>query len=250
MKLTRRSVLGAFGAMASLGALGGLSSVSTLAATLARTNTPKRIGVIGAGSLGGTVGSLWVQAGHEVLFSSRHPDELKSMVSGLGARASAGTPSEAAAFGSIILFAVPYSALPALGKELADALRGKIILDACNPSAYSSDALVTEAQANGAGPTTAKYLPGARVVRAFSAVDATAVAASAGRQNDKLGVPLAGDDAQAVTVAAQLVVDAGCEPVIVGNLASAGSFQRGGPGFRANTTATELRRLLGLPAAG
>ncbi len=250
MKITRRSVLGAFGAIASLGALGGLSSASTLAATLARTTVPKRIGVIGAGSLGGTVGSLWVQAGHEVFFSSRHPEELKSMVAGLGARASAGTPQEAAAFGSIILFAVPYSALPALGKALADALRGKIVLDACNPSAYSSDALVTEAQANGAGPTTAKYLPGTRVVRAFSAVDATAVAASAGRHDDKLGVPLAGDDAQAVAIAAQLVVDAGCEPVIVGNLASAKSFQRGGPGFRANTTAAELRRLLGLPAAG
>lgn len=58
---------------------------------------------------------------------------------------------------------------------------------------------------------------------------------------------LAGDDAEAVRVAAQLVRDAGCEPVLVGDLAAASSFQRGGPGFRANTTAPELRRLLGLP---
>ena len=93
---------------------------------------------------------------------------------------------------------------------------------------------------------SAKLLPGTRLVRAFSAVDATAVAASAGRSSGKLGVPLAGDDAQAVQIAAQLVLDAGCEPVIVGDLAEARSFQRGNPAFRANTTAPELRRLLGI----
>jgi predicted dinucleotide-binding enzyme len=82
-----------------------------------------------------------------------------------------------------------------------------------------------EANANGVGRTSAKYLPGTRLVRAFSAVDATAVDASAGRQSDRLGVPLAGDDAQAVQVAAQLVRDAGCEPVVVGDLAAATRFQ-------------------------
>ena len=126
-------------------------------------------------------------------------------------------------------------------------LRGKIVLDACNPSSGSGSALARDAQANGVGQTSAKYLPGTRLVRAFSAVDATAVAASAGRQSGKLGVPLAGDDAQAVRAAAQLVRDAGCEPVVVGNLAAATRFQRGGPGFRASTTAPELRRLLGVP---
>jgi predicted dinucleotide-binding enzyme len=206
-----------------------------------------RIGVIGAGSLGGTVGRLWVQAGHEVLFSSRHPEELVSTIRQLGARATAGTPRQAAGFGSILLFAVPYDALPQLGQDLADAIRGKIVLDACNPSSGGGSALAREAEANGVGPTSVKYLPGTRLVRAFSAVDASAVAASAGRQSGKLGVPLAGDDTAAVEVAAQLVRDAGCEPVVAGNLAAARGFQRGGPGFRANTTAPELRRLLGLP---
>jgi len=60
-------------------------------------------------------------------------------------------------------------------------------------------------------------------------------------------VPLASDDAQTLQVAARLVRDTGCEPVVVGDLAKATSFQRGGPGFRANTAAPELRRLLGLP---
>ncbi|WNG26862.1 NADPH-dependent F420 reductase [Cystobacter fuscus] len=206
-----------------------------------------RIGIIGAGWLGGTVGRLWVQAGHEVLFSSRHPEQLVSMTRPLGPRASVGTPRQAAEFGPVVLIAVPYEALPRLGSDLREALRGKIVLDACNPPPGSDGALAREAQANGVGPTSAKYLPGTRLVRAFSAVDATAIEASAGRRSGKLAVPIAGDDTQAVQVAAWLVLDVGCEPLVVGNLAAATRFQRGGPGFRANTTMTELRRRLGLP---
>jgi predicted dinucleotide-binding enzyme len=89
-------------------------------------------------------------------------------------------------------------------------------------------------------------LPGTRIVRAFSAVDATAVEASFKRADRKLGVPIASDDAEALILAARLVRDAGCEPVEVGKLADARGFQRGGAGFRANTTAPDLRRLLGL----
>lgn len=120
------------------------------------------------------------------------------------------------------------------------------MLDACNPWG-AANALAREAEANGVAVTSARLLPGTRVVRAFSAVDATAVEASATRASGKLGIPIAGDDREAVGVAEQLVRDAGCEPVVVGNLAAARSFQRGGPGFRANTTAPELRRLLNLP---
>ena len=209
------------------------------------TTRPQRIGVIGAGSLGGTVGSVLVQAGHEVKFSSRHPAELMTMARELGPRASVGTPREAAEFGTVLLFAVPYEALPQLGRELTEAIRGKIVLDACN--AWGNTAIEKEAQADGNGPTSAKLLAGTRLVRAFSAVDATQIKASFARQNDKLGVPLASDDTDAMQIAAQLVRDAGCEPVIIGKLADGRKFDRGNPGFRANTTAANLRRLLGLP---
>lgn len=235
MSLSRRSALAAF------------ASLTAFASVKGRADQPLRIGAIGAGSLGGTVGRLWVQAGHEVLFSSRHPEELASTTRQFGPRASVGTPRQAAEFGSVLLFAVPYNALPQLGRDLRKQLDGKIVLDASNPPLYGSDALAREALANGVGLTSATYLPGTRLVRAFSAVDASAIAASAGRQDDKVGVPLAGDDAEAVQIAAQLVRDAGCEPVVVGSLAAASSFQQGGAGFRANTTAPELRRLLDLP---
>jgi 8-hydroxy-5-deazaflavin:NADPH oxidoreductase len=210
-----------------------------------QVSKPIRIGVIGAGSLGGTVGSVLVKAGHEVKFSSRHPNELAAMARELAPRASVGTPREAAEFGTVLLFAVPYEALPELGRDLKDAIRGKIVLDACN--AWGNTAIEKEAETNGNGPTSVKLLPGTRLVRAFSAIDATQIKASFERQNEKLAVPLASDDAAAMEVAAQLVRDAGCEPVIVGNLAEAKKFERGTSGFRAHTTAAKLRQLLGLP---
>lgn len=236
MATLRRSVLIAMAAL-----------TAWLLVPSAATATEKlRIAVIGAGSHGGTIGRLWVQAGHEVMFSTRQPAELASMVQQLGPRASAGTPQQAAEFATVVFFAVPYGALPQLGRELAPALRGKIVLDATNPPPDEGNPLSREAYANGVGETSAKYLPGTRLVRAFSAVDATSVSASARGQGDKLGIPLASNDRQALEVAAQLARDAGGEPVITGDLGSARTFQRGGPGFRANTDAAALRALLGL----
>jgi len=238
MKFTRRTLLSAIPALAANPAL---------VPGLALAAAPMRLGVIGAGSLGGTVGRLWVAAGHEVMFNSLHPEELRSMTRELGIRASVGSALEAARYATAILFAVPYSALPQLGIDLQDALRGKVVLDACNPAPGTADALSREGEARGVGAMSARLLPGTRLVRAFSAVDATAIAASSRRRSDILGVPLAGDDAQAVATASQLVRDARCEPVVAGDLSASRSFQRGGPGFRANTDAPALRRLLGLP---
>ena len=167
------------------------------------------------------------------------------MVRELGPRATVGTPEEAAEFGTVLLFAVPYDALPQLGRDLAAGIRGKIVLDACNASGESPEA--KEAKANGIGEMSVKLLPDTRLVRAFSAVDATAVEASFKGQREKLGVPLASNDVEAMKVAAQLVRDAGCEPVIVGDLATGRRFENGNPAFRANATAPELRRILQLP---
>jgi len=225
-------------------------AVPLLALSRVEANPPKtpplKIGVIGAGSLGGTVGRLWVGAGHEVMFSSRHPEELVPMAKRLGSRASVGTAAEAAAFGDVILFAVPYDALPVLGRDLAFALRGKVVLDACNPGPGSTTALTKNAEADGVAETSAKLLPGTRYVRVFNAVNATSISSSARRTSAKLGVPLASDDAKAIEVATQLVRDVGSEPVVVGGLDAARGFQRRGPGFVADTTAPKLRKLLGL----
>src|SRR5690606_361134 len=123
---------------------------------------------IGAGSLGAAVGALWVKAGHEVMFSSRNPENLKDLIESLGPKARAGTVAEAIAFGDAILLAVPYEAYPQVGRDYADALKGKIVLDAGNANRSS---LYAETQENGIGLTTRKYFPGARIVRAFNAAN-------------------------------------------------------------------------------
>ena len=91
-----------------------------------------KIGIIGSGNIGGTVGTLWVKAGHQVLFSSRHPEELKPLVDGLGPLARAGTVKEAFTFGDVVFIGVPYGAYPQLGKDYAREFVGKIVLDAGN----------------------------------------------------------------------------------------------------------------------
>lgn len=220
----------------------GLSAAS--ASGTAQTREPVRIGVVGAGWLGGTVGRAWVRAGHSVMFSSRNPEELRPMAEALGPRALVGTPKQAAAYGSVVLFAVPYDAMPQLGRDLQAELRGKVVLDATNPPPGSDNPLSREAESEGVGAVSQRLLPGTRLVRAFSAVDATAIEASELGRRETLGVPIAGDDDEAVQTAARLVRDAGSEPVIAGKLADAARFQRGSAAFRANTGPAELRRLI------
>jgi 8-hydroxy-5-deazaflavin:NADPH oxidoreductase len=84
-----------------------------------------KIGVIGSGMIGSTVGKLWIEAGHEVQFASRHPEELKSLVTKLGRRSSAAKPVEAAEFGDVVLLSVPLAAIPQLATDLAKSLSGK-----------------------------------------------------------------------------------------------------------------------------
>src|SRR5260370_39643103 len=72
----RRALLGAGGAFALAAALRPWRVVAQT------TGAKLPIGVIGSGHIGGTIGGLWVRAGHPVLFSSRHPEELKDMAGG------------------------------------------------------------------------------------------------------------------------------------------------------------------------
>jgi predicted dinucleotide-binding enzyme len=214
----------------------------------AQTNGNKLpIGTIGAGHIGSTIGGLWVKDGHKVLFSSRHPEELKDMVASFGPLAQAGTVDQAIAFGDVVLLTVPYPALPQIGRDYAAQLKGKIVLDTCNSLVGRDGAIADEVEASGIGVTSQKYLPGTRLVRAFNTMSYKIFASEANRPDPKLAVPIAGDDVDAVKVAAGLVRDAGFEPVVVGKLADAKQFQRGGPGYGQKVSAAELMQKLSLP---
>jgi hypothetical protein len=210
--------------------------------------TKPRIGVIGSGHIGGTIGGLWVKAGHPVLFSSRHPGELEDLVSGLGPQASAGTVAQAIDFGDVLFVALPYAALPQLGQDYGTAFKGKVALDACNAVSGRDGAIAEEVERDGIGITSRKYLAGLRVVRAFNTMSYLIFAREAHRPDPKLAIPIAGDDAEAVRTAATLVRDAGFDPVVVGKLADARRFQRGNPGYGQPVSAAELRQKLSLPS--
>lgn len=214
----------------------------------AQTNGAKPpIGTIGAGHIGSTIGGLWVKNGHKVLFSSRHPEELKDLVAGLGPLAQAGTVDQAIAFGNVVLLTVPYGALPQIGRDYTAQLKGKIVLDTCNAVSARDGGVADEVETNGIGVTSQKYLPGTRLVRAFNTMSYKIFGNEANRPDPKLAVPIAGDDQDAVRVAAALVRDAGFDPVIVGKLAEAKLFQRGGPGYGQQVSAAELKQKLSLP---
>ena len=110
-----------------------LAWTGAAAAGAAPAVAPLKIGIIGAGHIGGTLASLWVKAGHEVLVSSRHPGQLAGLVRSLEPAARAGTPREAALFSNVVLISVPYGALPQIGRDLKAELSGKIVLDTGNP---------------------------------------------------------------------------------------------------------------------
>jgi predicted dinucleotide-binding enzyme len=242
----RRALLGAAGALILQMALRpGTASAQTAAGQTAAGSKTK-IGVIGAGHIGGTVGELWVKAQHPVFFSSRHPEELKELVARLGPLAQAGSVEQAIAFGEVVFLAVPYGALPEIGKTYGPSLAGKIVLDADNAVASRDGEIADEAERDGIGVTSQKYLPGARLVRAFKTLGYMILAREANRPAPRLAIPIAGDDPEAVQVAAGLVRDAGFDPVEVGKLDDARRFQRGGPGYGQNVTAAELKQKLSL----
>ena len=224
-----------------------LATTAAALATPALAQAKRPIGIIGAGNIGGTIGKLWIKAGHPVMFSSRNPDELKDMVAALGPLARAGTVAEAIRFGNALFIAVPYAALPQIGSDYRDALKGKVILDACNAvPTRDGDAITKEADTNGIGVTSQKYLAGTRLVRAFNTMGAAVFARQSNRAGAKLAIPIAGDDREAIQVAEELVRDAGFDPVLVGGLDSARKFQQRSPGvYGFQGTAAELRAKLG-----
>lgn len=212
----------------------------------AQTDNPTRIGIIGAGKIGGALGEHWARAGHEVFLSSRHPERLQSLADALGPKAQAGYPRDAAAFGEVVLISVPYGALPQVARDYAEELKGKVVLETGNPFPGRDGDMAYAARDRGAGIHSASLLPGVRLVRAFNSIPAYSVRSEAHRAGEKIGVPLASDDAEAMQVAAQLVRDAGFEPVIVGDINSSRRFDVGTNVFGRALSVSTLRETLGL----
>jgi predicted dinucleotide-binding enzyme len=229
-------------AMALVVIAGTLASATVPAATEA----PLRIGVIGTGHIGGNLATLWAKAGHELVISSRHPEELQDLARALGPKVRVGTPREAAAFGEVVLISVPYMALPQVGRDFSSELAGKVVLDTGNPYPQRDGPMAEEARRKGTGVASAEYLPGTRLVRAFNAINYNDLESEAHRSGERVAIPLAGDDQDALAAAERLVRDAGFDPVVVGPLSRAREFDVGTQVYTQVLTAKQLRKALGL----
>lgn len=225
-------------------AAAALTGVSLPFATLAQAPAggKMKIGIVGSGRVGGAVGGAWVKAGHEVMFSSLNIEDDKKLAASLGGGARAGTPREAAAFGTVLLISVPYKALPGVGKDLGDLLKGKIVIDTSNPIVQRDGDMAVAAREKGAGQSSMEFLPGARIVRAFNAIGYARMAEAAGK-SDRVGMPIAGDDQNAITVASSLVRDVGYEPVLVGTLATMGKYLIPGTPLAGERSPEEIRKI-------
>lgn len=233
--LRRRLLAGGAAATAAL-ALGPLASRAASTAF-----EKARIGIVGSGKVGGALGAVWAKAGHEVMFSSRHIENDRALAARLGPNARAGTPREAAAFGGVVMISVPYRALPEVGKDLAELIKGKVVIDTCNPFVGRDGEIATWAREKGAGLASAELLPGARIVRAFNAIGAARMGA-AHEDPGRIGMPIAGDDAEAIAVVSRLIRDIGYEPVLIGGLEKGKHLMPGTP-LAGEHTPDEIRRI-------
>jgi predicted dinucleotide-binding enzyme len=221
-----------------------LGATVVIPATYAQSKL--KIGVIGSGRIGSTLGGLWVKAGHEVMFSDRDPEQAKRVAQDLGGGARSGSVDDAVAFGDAVLIAVPYGALPAVAKQVGAQLKGKIVIDPNNPVPSRDGELGAQAKEKGAAVSTAAILPGARLVRTFNSWGYTTLAREANRPAPRMAMPVAADDSQALKAGVQLVRDAGFDPVPAGTLAQSKAFDLGSSVSGKVLTADELRQALSL----
>ncbi|MFL5569948.1 MAG: NADPH-dependent F420 reductase [Gemmatimonadaceae bacterium] len=192
-----------------------------------------RIGILGSGLMGAKLGTIFARAGHDVVFSYSHSEaKLKRLVRDAGARASWGTPADAARNADALLLAVHWSRVDDVLKK-AGYLSGKIIVSCSLPMNADDTALVVAHKSSGA-EKLARKRPKARVVSAFNTVPSEvlfAVFERAGRGTGEGGrgrreagdgdwpsLVYCGDNAAAKKVAAQLINDVGFEPVDAGPL--------------------------------
>lgn len=185
-----------------------------------------KIGIIGAGMIGGTAARLFVQAGHEVALSnSRGPASLHDLVAELGPQARAATVDEAAAFGDVVLLAVPWRRPEGLPRP--EQVAGKIVIDAMNP--YREGGGLFDLGDSTSSEEVLKRLPGARLVKAFNTIYYKHLA-TRGRTDlpvdERHAIFIAGDDAGAKQVVARLIEEIGFAAVDTGDLREGGRRQQ------------------------
>lgn len=204
-----------------------------------------KIGIIGSGNIGGNIGKHWAKAGHEVMFSSRHPEELKAMADEVGAKV--GTTEEAVEFGEVILLAIPYGKVPDLAEQIGS-LDNKILIDAGNPypnrDGEMAQKVIDDPEQTATG-YVASLFPGAKTVKAFNSVFYKVFAEQAFKEGDeRIAVQICSDDEPAKAIVKKLIEDIGFAPQDLGDLSQGVLFEPDAPLYNQNLKINEAEKLL------
>ncbi|MFL6075663.1 MAG: NADPH-dependent F420 reductase [Mycobacteriales bacterium] len=184
-----------------------------------------RIGIIGAGRIGGVLATLLTAAGHEVMLSfSRDPARLRGLADELGDRATAGEVAEAANFGDVVVFSVPWRLVPDVLRQ-AGSLAGKIVIDTTNQ--FGPGGIERFPDGRTAAQVNQERMAGARLVKTFNTLTSGFLRSEAHREpaERRVALFLCGDDAAAKETVAGLIADCGFVPHDLGGLADAAPME-------------------------
>ena len=181
-----------------------------------------RVGILGSGLMGGKLGTLFVRAGHEAVFSyARSREKLNGLARAAGSKAQAGTPQEAAQNADALLLAVHWSRIEDVLKQAGD-LSGKVIVSCSLPLNAANTELVLGHTTSGA-EELAKKVPGAEVISAFNSIPSEVLVGvfEARGKAARPSLVYCGDKTRGKNIVATLIRDVGFDPIDLGSLRSA-----------------------------
>lgn len=204
-----------------------------------------KIGIIGSGDIGGNLGLHLTNAGHEVIFSSRHPDRLETLAKQAGPKSSVGTVEEAAEFGDIIILAVPFKAV----KEIAEKIghqKGKAIIETTNPYPNRDGEVAQRVRDSNkaASVFVAEHFPEAHVLKAFNTIYFKNLRDDAFLEGDRRAIPYAGDHKPSLNILERLIDEIGFAPVYVGQLSESHPMDVEQELYTEDLTAAEVKQIL------
>jgi hypothetical protein len=205
-----------------------------------------KIGIIGAGNIGGNLTRRFTDLGHEVaVANSRNPDTLADLAAATGARAVLAT--EAAEAADVVVVTIPLKNVPDLPSGLFDgAADDVVVVDTCNYYPQQRDGRIAAIEEGMTESGWVEQQLGVPVIKAFNGIYAEHLLTKgvpAGTQG-RIALPVAGDDARAKQVVMELVDSIGFDPVDAGGLDDSWRQQPGTPVYGADFDSEGVRKAL------